>query len=243
MTSSFLTTRWSLVARAGAWRAEEDAPREVREALGELVEAYWPPLYAFARARGASSDDAADLVQSFFARVVEKGGIAPLERRARFRAFLVAAFQHHCANERDAAGAAKRGGEQRVLSIDELARAGEHDDRWHPRDGESPERIYERRYAHRVLERVLACLGEEQLALGKERQLAALAPHLTGDDDAATLAAIASELDTTEGALKVALHRLRKRYGELLRAEVARTLDDPEQVDDELRDLLAALAT
>lgn len=241
MASSFLTTRWSLVARAGAWRADADAPPEVRAALGELVEAYWPPLYAFARARGATADDAADLVQGFFARVVEKGGLAPRERRARFRAFLVAAFQHFCANEREAAAAAKRGGDRGALSIDELARL--EDTRWHPRDGESPERVYERRYAHRVLERVLAGLREEQRTLGKERQLAALEPHLTGDDDAEALASLARELDTTEGALKVALHRLRRRYGELLRAEIARTLDDPAEVDDELHDLLAALAS
>ncbi len=248
MAGSFLTTRWSLVARVREWKAGESASEDSRAALEELVRAYWPPLFAYARARGSSSEDAADLVQGFFARAVEKGGLAPEERRARFRAFLIAAFQHFCANEHERAAARKRGGDAHVLSIEGLneelrSPRALGDPSWHPRDGDSPERAYERRYALRVLERTLARLRAEQAAAGKHKSFALLEPHLTGDDAAASHAELARALDTTEGALKVALHRLRRRYGELLREEVAGTVADPSEIDEELRDLRRALET
>ena len=239
MPEPFVPTRWSLVARAGGWKPG-DASGAARAALEELVRAYWPPLYAFARARGAASEDAADLVQGFFARALEKGGLVPRERSARFRAFLLASFQHFCANEHAAATAQKRGGGAGPMTLEEL---GEHaaaeDARRAPADG--PERAFERRYAERVLERTLAGLRAEQERAGKGALFARLVPHLTGDDAPAPYEELARELGGTAGALKVAVHRLRRRYGELLRAEVAGTLSDPAEVDAELAALRTAL--
>jgi len=236
MALPFQTTRWSLVARAGEFAAGGADPR-ARAALDELVRAYWPPLYACARARGAGREDAADLVQGFFARAAEKGGLVPRERRARFRAFLLAAFEHFAANERARATAAKRGGGGRGLTLDELAGEEPLLDA-----GDDPARAFERRYARRVLERALELLREEQHAAGQAARLRALEPHLVGDDAAAPYAALAAELGTSAGALKVAVHRLRRRFGELLRAEVAGTLADPAEIDAELGLLMAALA-
>lgn len=235
MALPFRTTRWSLVARAGDFAAGAgDSP--ARAALDELVRDYWPALFAFARARGRGREEAADLVQGFFARVVEKGGLVPRERRARFRSFLLAAFQHFVANESERATAAKRGGGASPLALDEL-------------DGEEgllaaeddPARAFERRFARCVLERTLALLREEQAAAGLGPRFARLEPHLVGDDQAVPYAALAGGLGTSAGALKVAVHRLRRRFGELLRAEVAGTLSDPAEVDAELGALMGAL--
>jgi RNA polymerase sigma factor (sigma-70 family) len=236
---SFLTTRWSLVARAGEWQAGTEGQDDARAALEELVRAYWPPLYAFARARGAARDDAADLVQGFFARALEKGGLAPRERRTRFRGFLLAAFQHFCANEHERATAEKRGGGRAPLDLDAM---DERQARSVRVDGESPERSFERSYAMRVLERTLERLRAEQARAGKAAAFERLLPHLTGDEEGVPYAELAVELDSSAGALKVAVHRLRRRYGELLRDEVAGTLADPAELEDELALLRAALA-
>jgi RNA polymerase sigma-70 factor (ECF subfamily) len=235
MPAPFHTTRWSLVARAGEFAAMPGTS-PARDALDELVRAYWPPLFAFARARGKGRDEAADLVQGFFARATEKGGLVPRERRARFRSFLLAAFEHYMANEHARATAAKRGGGAATLSLEELA--GEEA---LAADGD-PERAFARRYARRVLEQALAALRAEQRDAGQSERLRLLEPHLTGDEAAASYAELARALDTSEGALKVAVHRLRRRFGELLRDEVAGTLSDPAEIDDEIRALLAALA-
>jgi len=239
MPQPFLTTRWSLVARAGEWKPGAVEQGEARAALEELVRAYWPPLYAFARTRGASSADAADLVQGFFARAVEKGGLVPRERRARFRAFLLAAFQHHAANEHERAQAQKRGGGALALDPATLGALEET----LPSAGDTPERAYERRYAQQVLARTLETLRAEQQRAGKGASFARLEPHLTGDDAAAPYEALAQELGTNAGALKVAVHRLRRRFGELLREEVAGTLSDPAEIDAELADLRTALGS
>jgi RNA polymerase sigma-70 factor (ECF subfamily) len=236
MALPFHTTRWSLVARAGAFSGG-GADSRAREALDELVRAYWPALFAFARSRGHGREEAADLVQGFFARVVEKGGLVPRERRARFRAFLLAAFQHFAANEGERAAAARRGGGMRGIALDELA--GE--ERLFSAEDE-PVRAFERRYARRVLERALATLRTEQAGAGQSSRLALLEPHLVGDDRAVPYLALATQLGASEGALKVAVHRLRRRFGELLRAEVAGTLTDPAEIDAELGELMAALA-
>ncbi|MBM3978309.1 MAG: sigma-70 family RNA polymerase sigma factor [Planctomycetes bacterium] len=236
MALPFHTTRWSLVARAGDF-AGGGADSPARAALDELVRAYWPALFAFARSRGETSEEAADLVQGFFARAVEKGGLVPRERRARFRSFLLAAFQHFAANEAERAAAVKRGGGERGLALDELAREDEL-----VSSGDEPARAFERRYARRVLERAFTLLREEQAAVGQAARLARLEPHLVGEDGAVPYAELALELGTSAGALKVAVHRLRRRFGELLRAEVAGTLTDPGEVDAELGELMAALA-
>lgn len=237
MSQPFHTTRWSLVARAGEWKADATQQPQARAALEELVKAYWPPLYAFARTRGASSADAADLVQGFFARAVEKGGLVPRERRARFRAFLLAAFQHHAANEHQRARAQKRGGDAITLDSATLGALEETA----PAAGDTPERAFERRYAQQVLARTLEALRTEQQRADKGAHFEHLVAHLTGDDEATPYAVMALELGTSAGALKVAVHRLRRRYGELLREELAGTLSDPAEIDAEIADLLAAL--
>jgi RNA polymerase sigma-70 factor (ECF subfamily) len=244
VSETFLTTRWSIVARAGEWKPGEPAPQSAREAFGELVRAYWPPLYAYARARGSAGEDAADLVQGFFARAVEKGDLVPREQRTRFRTFLIAAFRNFSANEHDRANAQKRGGAHAIVSLDELASTRSAEEaRWQPIDGESPERIFERRYAQRVIERTLDRLRDEQAQAGKRAAFARMEPLLTCDDAAASYAEIARELHTTEGALKVAVHRLRRRFGELLREEIAGTVAAPDEIDAELRELRGALGT
>lgn len=238
MPHAFHTTRWSLVVRAGEWEPGAGVGA-ARAALEELVRAYWPPLFAFARARGAASEDAADLVQGFFARALEKGGLVPRERSARFRAFLLASFQHFCANEHARALAHKRGGGA-LLALEELGpQCAVEDARRVP--AQSPERAYERRFAQCVLERTLARLSAEQVAAGKGVLFERLRPHLTGDDEAAPYDELARASGGTPGALKVAVHRLRRRYGELLREEVAGTLADPAEIDAELLALRSAL--
>ena len=233
----FSTTRWSLVVRAGEWKLGADAEPSARAALEELVGAYWQPLYVFARSRGSAPADAADLVQGFFTRAMEKGGLVPRERRARFRAFLLSAFQHFCANEHARATAQKRGGAVGMRNLFELCAREEAA----LISRENPERAFERRFAQRVLERVLDRLRDEQERAGKQDQFERVLAHLTGDVNAAPIAELAAQLGTTEGALKVVLHRLRRRYGELLREEVAGTLEDPLQIDTELLALREAL--
>src|SRR5688572_15562455 len=201
MPQPFLTTRWSIVARAGEWQPGKAESEGTRAALSELISAYWQPLYAFARRQGRSHSDAEDLVQGFFARAVEKGGLAPSERRARFRAFLLAAFQHFCANEHARSTAQKRGGGATTLSlqgIDELARLEDA----RSTDARSPERAFERCFAERVLEQSLVRLRAEQLRAGKAQQFARLERHLTGAEIEQTQAELAAELGTSVGALK-----------------------------------------
>ncbi|MFO0980405.1 MAG: sigma-70 family RNA polymerase sigma factor [Planctomycetota bacterium] len=238
MRESFATTRWTMVELAGRWRSGD---RDARAALEALCAAYWPPLYAYVRRRGTRAEDAADLVQGFFARLLEKGNLAALDReRGRFRAFLLRAFQNFVANEQDRARARKRGGARVPVAIDVAhAEAGYLQS---ASDGETPERSFERAYALEMMACALDRLADEQAHAGKAEAFAVLRPHLTGGEDAAGYARAAAALGLTEGAVRVAVHRLRRRYGELLRVLVAETVVDPREVDDELRNLLAALA-
>jgi RNA polymerase sigma factor (sigma-70 family) len=241
VSETFLSTQWSLVAAAGRGHPGSVAPADVRAALSELCAAYWPPLYAFARRRGSPPDAAADLVQDFFARLLEKGELADADpQRGRFRAWLLTAFKHHASNLRDRERAAKRGGGKLPVSLD----AGDAESRFgpEPADPRTPEAEFERRWALLVLERALARLSTEQEHAGKARELEALRPFLVAGEEGAPYAEIAARLGRSEGAVKVAVHRLRRRYGELLREEVAGTLADPREVADELAALMAALA-
>lgn len=193
-----------------------------------------------ARAR-LSTHDARDLTQEFFARLIESNTIGDADRaRGRFRTFLIAALKHFLANKRDRARAKKRGGGRHVLPLD--FDAGEDRLSREPTHHATPEKIFERRWALALLETVLARLREEFQAGGKRELFERLKGSLAGQGDAGGYANIAAELGMTEGAIKVAVHRLRRRYRELLRDEIAQTVADPADVDEEIRDLFAALS-
>jgi RNA polymerase sigma-70 factor (ECF subfamily) len=233
--SQFHTTRWSLVAAAAA-----ENPSAVEPALEELCRAYWYPIYAFVRRRGHSADDAADLTQSFFARLLEKEYLADADQqRGRFRAFLLTAVSRFLSKEHERAAAQKRGGGQRILAID--AAEGEARYQREPSHELTPQRIFERRWALTLLDRTLAALRQEHEAAGKLALFDALKVFLTGEAGAPPLREAAANLQMTEGAVKVAVHRLRQRYRDALRAEIAQTVSELGDVDDELSLLLSAL--
>jgi RNA polymerase sigma-70 factor (ECF subfamily) len=246
VSDRFLTTRWSVVAAAGRQQPGAASSVEARAALEALCRAYWPPLYAFARRGGARPDEAADLVQDFFALLLEKGDLAAADpQRGRFRAWLLTAFRHHAANLRVRERAAKRGGGRRPLSLDApRVDAGEAETRYGPQlaDPRTADAEYERQWALLVLERAMQRLSAELLRAGKGQELEALRPFLTADDERLPYSKVAQELGRSAGSIKVAVHRLRRRYGELLREEVSGTLADPSEVADELADLMAAFA-
>jgi RNA polymerase sigma-70 factor (ECF subfamily) len=231
----FATTRWSVVAAAG-----QGSSPEAQEALATLCRTYWYPLYTYARRQLPSAEDAQDQTQEFFARVLEKDYLQAADpQRGKFRSFLLTAFKRFLAKERDRAHAQKRGGGRPVLSLD--FQAGETRYQFEPADPATPESVYERRWALTLLEQTLARLRQELAGAGKQQLFEALKGTLTGEDAAGPYAAIAAELGLSEQAVKVAVHRLRRRYAELLRAEIAQTVADPEDVEGELRDLFAAV--
>ncbi|MBE0542013.1 MAG: sigma-70 family RNA polymerase sigma factor [Verrucomicrobia bacterium] len=232
----FVTTRWTVVLSAG----RKSSPQSDR-ALSELCQTYWYPLYAYVRHRGHSKEDAEDLTQAFFARFLEKNYLEGLSaERGKFRAFLLASLKHFLANEWDKSQTQKRGGGALHLSLDwQSADARYHLD---PPDPTSPDRLYDRDWALALLERVIARLREECAADGKAELFEQAKDCLMVGDAAIPYAQAAEKLRLNEGAVRVAVHRLRKRYRELLRDEIAQTLSDPAQVKEELRSLQAALA-
>jgi RNA polymerase sigma-70 factor (ECF subfamily) len=221
------------------------APRSdttrARAALEKLCRAYWLPIYAFVRRQGRNPHDAQDLTQAFFARLLEKNYLADADRaRGRFRSFLLASLKHFLANEWDKASAKKRGGRRTVIPLD--AAGAETACGFEPADNTTPEKIFERRWALALLEQVLRRLREEYTREGKAALFEQLKPTLTEASRAVRYADIAARLGTSEGAVKVAVHRLRRRYREILRAEIADTVTDPNEIEDEIRNLFAALA-
>ncbi len=227
-TKRFHTTRWSLVTRAGG------APEEARLALGELCEAYWYPLYAFLRRRGEGEEDARDLVQGFLAGLLERGQLGADQARGRFRSYLLGALGNHASNARRHANADKRGGGQTHESLD-----GEGRYALEPDHGETPEALFDRAWALLVLERALERLGEEYTQRGRTDTFEALRATLTGQ--APDHERAAAQLGTSAGAVRVTVHRMRGRLRELIRAEVAQTVGEGDEVEDELAVLLAAL--
>jgi RNA polymerase sigma-70 factor (ECF subfamily) len=206
-----------------------------------LCEAYWYPLYAEARHRGLSADDASDRVQGFLARLLEKDGFAAADRtRGRFRSFLRAAFEHFLANEWDRQQARKRGGRQRIVPLDQAL--GESRFSHEPTDPETPEKIFDRRWALALIERAMDRLREECRSAGKETLFETLKPAIAGDR-AVSHAKLAAALKTTEGAVKSAVYRLRARSADLIREEIAHTVSSPDEVDEELAHLFAALGS
>ncbi len=212
---------------------------ESREALAELCRTYWFPLYSFVRRRGHGPEDAADLVQEFFARLLENHQFQVADPlRGRFRSFLLAALNHFLANEWRRNTAQKRGGGRVALSLD-LA-AGESRYGREPAHNLTPEKIYERRWAMTVLDAAMADLRADYERGGKLGLFEKLAPMLGGPGEL-PLRCVGAELGMSEDAVKVALHRLRRRCREHLRAQVAQTVRDPREIDEELRELLAAV--
>jgi RNA polymerase sigma factor (sigma-70 family) len=233
----FVTTRWTLVAAAAA----DSSDPQRQEALGDLCQAYWPPLYAFLRRRGHSPEDAQDLTQGFFARVLERRDFRAADpARGRFRSFLLSALQHYAINEHERASTVKRGGRVRRLSLDfeEVERTyvleARHDD--------SPDRVFNRKWAAISLDRALVRLRDECHTLGKGALADALLPYLTDTGQLPAYRTVAEQLGLTEGATKVAVHRLRQRFGAILRLEIAETVLAPADVDDEVRELIRALS-
>jgi len=231
----FLTTRWTVVLSAG----RKSSPQS-DHALGELCQIYWYPLYAYVRRRGHSREDAEDLTQSFFARFLERNYLEGLSaERGRFRAFLLAAIKHFLANEWDKSQRQKRGGGVQHLSLD--WQRAEDKFALEPPDVTSPDRLYDREWALALLERVILRLQEECASAGKTALFESAKGFLMMGESAIPYGQAARELSMEEGALRVAVHRLRKRYRELLRDEISQTLADPSQVSEELRSLQAAL--
>lgn len=229
--SSFATTRWSIVLAAGG-----PTGPDARAALETLCSTYWYPLYAYARRRGSDRHAAEDLTQGFFATLLERGSVASADpQRGRFRAFLLTAFQRFAVNEHERATAQKRGGDLKTLSID--FDDGESRFASEPSHEMTPEREYERRFALALLARVLQAVERERPAD------ADLLPFVGGAGDARPYTEIAARRGSTEAAVKVAVHRLRARYREILRAEIRETVADEADVDDEIRHLVEVVAT
>ncbi|MCP5528415.1 MAG: sigma-70 family RNA polymerase sigma factor [Verrucomicrobiales bacterium] len=234
----FVTTRWTVVVQAG----HKSSPNS-DQALAELCQTYWYPLYAYARRRTASREQAEDAVQGFFARFLARNYLTGLSSgKGRFRAFLLASLKHFLVNEWEKATRQKRGGGVTVLSLDWRHAEARYRDHEGPTDSESPDRLYDREWALALLGRVIARLEAECAAAGKHRLFTVAKTFLTFRADAVPQAAAAAELGIEEGALRVAVHRLRRRYRELLRDEIGQTLADPAAVDEELRSLRAALS-
>jgi RNA polymerase sigma-70 factor (ECF subfamily) len=205
-----------------------------------LCQLYWYPLYAYARRHVPNAHDAQDLTQSFFAQLLEKDYLRAADpRRGKFRSFLLTAFKHFLSKERERANARKRGGGRLPVSLD--FQAGERRYQLEPVDHATPEMAFERRWALTVLEQTLARLRQELTRAGKENLFERLKGVLAGEGLDESYAQIADELGTSEQAVKVAVYRLRRRYQELLRAEIAQTVASPEEIDEELRDLFAAV--
>ena len=231
----FMTTHWSLVlAAAGA----EDS--HGREALAKLCQIYWYPLYAFVRRQGHDPHDAQDLTQEFFMRLLEKDYLGDVDcSQGKFRSFLLVALKHFLSKEWARAKTLKRGGGQTLVSLDALSAEDRY--RREPEDNATPERLFERRWALTLLDQVLTTLSEEYETTGKRAMFEQLQGCLTGDSHLLPYAELAVRLDMTEGAVKVAVHRLRLRYRGALREEIAQTVADPAEIDDEIRQLFSAL--
>ncbi len=231
----FATTRWTLVLAAG-----DDVSPQGREALEQLCRSYWFPLYAYVRRRGNDADAAQDLVQGFFARLLERNDLAGLTRDGgKFRSFLLTALNHFLANEHERTQAQKRGGGRELLSLDDDSA----EDRYQrePAHTESPDRLFERQWALALMEDALRRLAAEQAANDRADFFAALRPFLSREPEPGEYANLANRLGLAPGTLAVQVHRLRERYRQLVRAAVADTVDSPLEIDAEMRHLLAAL--
>ena len=233
--SAFVTTHWSVVLAA----ARSDTTH-AHDALARLCQTYWHPLYAYVRRRGYSPEDAADLTQGFFARLLERNAVATVNPdKGRFRSFLLASLNHFLSDEWDKARAQKRGG-AKVISFDTESAESWLDQQ--PSKTLTPEKAFELRWAITLLEQVYRRLEEEHCRQGKTELFDVLRTTLAGAGNSAPYAKLAERLGLSEGAVKVAVHRLRQRYRALLRETIAETVASPEAVDEELRYLMRVVA-
>jgi RNA polymerase sigma-70 factor (ECF subfamily) len=214
---------------------------ESRRALESLCAAYWPPVYAHLRRSGRNGEDASDLTQEFFARLLAGDTLNHADAaRGRFRSYLLGALKHFLADQHDRTSAQKRGGGREIFSLDAIT--GEDSYAWEPADNRTPDQLFERRWALALMARVLKRLEEECSLAGKAALFARLKGFLTEGTTTTTYPEVAAAaLDMTEANVRMTVTRLRRRYGELVRAEVARTVSSPEEVEDEMRHLLQVL--
>jgi RNA polymerase sigma factor (sigma-70 family) len=232
----FQTTNWSAVLAAG-----DTSVPEARESLEKLCRTYWYPLYAYIRSLPHSPEAAQDLTQGFFVYVLQSRLISKADPEAgRFRSFLLTSLKHFLAHERERATALKRGGGTFILSFDQLD--PEQRCALEPADPATPEQIYDRRWAMQQLENALARLKADYDSSDRGALFDLLKDYIWGDKNTLTLAEIATRLDLTEEAVKKSVQRMRQRFRDCLRGEIAQTVATPQQIDDELRHLRAALA-
>jgi len=230
----FVTTHWSVVLAA-----QEELSPESTQALSEICRTYWYPLYAYVRRKGYSVDDAQDLTQEFFARFLEKNYLGSVDRKkGKFRSFLLASLEHFLAKEWTRAHRLKRGGGQTIIAWDGCDPEERY--RLEPADRLTAEHLYERRWALTVLEQAMNAAGAEYAAAGKQPLFEELRPFISGEDDV-SYSDLAAKLSMSEGAVRVAVHRLRQRYAECVRAEIAKVVQRPEEIEEELGHLMAAL--
>jgi RNA polymerase sigma factor (sigma-70 family) len=233
--SGFRTTSWNLILAAAS-----DPTTEARHALATLCQIYWNPVYAFIRRKGHEIERAEDLTQDFFAKLIEKNYLGDADRsRGRFRSFLLVSVKHFLANEWDRDRALKRGGGQAHVSIDTVEA-----ERWYApaaTEDVTPEDLFERRWALSLLERVMARLRAEYTAAGKAAQFQVLQPFLNREVDETRYQDAAAQLGASAGALRMSVLRMRRKYRELLRAEIGETVETPQEIDEEIRFLLSIL--
>ena len=232
----FVTTDWSVVLKAKG----DDSDR-ASEALEKLCRIYWPPLYAFIRRNGYNAADAQDLTQEFFSRLISKDYLCHLrDQRGKFRSFLLTFVKHFLSDERTKASAQKRGGGQAVLSLDDTSAEDQY--AAEAADHLSPDQLFERSWAQTVVHQALQRLAREYSASGKSLLFEKLKDVQPGEHGPLSYAQLGSEIGMTEVAIKSAVHRLRRRHREILREEIAQTVIRPEDVDDEIRYLIALLS-
>jgi RNA polymerase sigma factor (sigma-70 family) len=234
--AAFTKTSWTVVVEAG-----DSKNPGFTQALETLCRTYWYPLYAYLRRRGFNPDDAQDLVQSFFLRVLEKGVLGHADQaRGRFRTFLLKSLENFVANEWQRSKAQKRGGGKQLISWDEM----DAESRYQHEPGENfePEVLFDKRWASTLLAKVLGRLRGEFEVSGRKALFQELRRHIWGQDTSTTYAELAVKLNMTTGAVHVTLHRLRQRYRELLRSEIADTVESSAEVDDEIRHLVAVMS-
>lgn len=232
----FPSTHWSVVLLAG----REDSA-QAAEALEKLCRAYWFPLYAYARRRGHDVMSAEDLTQAFFADLLERQALGQVDRsKGKFRSFLLASLNNFLNNEWDKAQRLKRGGGREIVSFDGMSVEERY--QFEPPDEATPERLFERRWAQAVLAQAVSRMGAESRAAGMERRFEVLKDFLMGDAGSASYEGAAARLDLTVSAVTSAIHRLRGRFREVFREEIAHTVTSPQEVEEEIRHLLVALS-